>query len=84
MRLRVLAGADMAQVRVHLAGVPVVVEGRLESRTGFRELAGAYGLSPVEAGADRRRALLARLREGLDGFAALLGSDAGGRAHGER
>ncbi|WP_019544274.1 hypothetical protein [Streptomyces sulphureus] len=95
-RLRVLAGADVAQVRArlgeeayrsavhaHLAGVPVVVEGRLESRTGFRRLAGARGLSLVEPGAERRRALLARLREGLDDFAALLDSDADGRARGE-
>ncbi|WP_407563762.1 hypothetical protein [Streptomyces sp. 184] len=68
VRLRVLAGADVTEVRTsldeeayrvagraHLAGVPVRLSGRLESRGGFRRLTGASGVRPVplaDAGRD--------------------------------
>ncbi len=58
VRLRVLTGADVSHLRVtldedgyrtavraHLAGLPLRVAGRLESRSGFRHLTGARGQS---------------------------------------
>lgn len=73
IRLRVLAGAEIGQVRAvlgeedyriaghaHLVGLPVRVRGRLESRGGFRRLTGARDLAPVQvAGAERDRLLKA-------------------------
>ncbi|QJT00512.1 hypothetical protein G9272_09590 [Streptomyces asoensis] len=69
VRLRVLAGAEIPHVRLtldeedyriagqaHLVGLPVRVQGRLESRGGFRRLSGACGVVPVlvdEAERDR-------------------------------
>ncbi|KUJ50111.1 hypothetical protein ACZ90_67035 [Streptomyces albus subsp. albus] len=69
VRLRVLAGADVAQLRLsldeedyriagqaHLLGLPIRVGGRLESRGGFRRLTGASGVTPVRVdGAERDR-----------------------------
>ncbi|MFI1886509.1 hypothetical protein [Streptomyces jumonjinensis] len=62
VRLRVLAGAEVPHVRValeeeayrtagraHLAGLPIRVAGRLESRGGFRRLSDASGVEPVPA-----------------------------------
>ncbi|MDR6977307.1 hypothetical protein J2X68_004019 [Streptomyces sp. 3330] len=61
VRLRVLAGADIPHVRLtldeedyrvagqaHLVGLPVRVQGRLESRGGFRRISGACGVVPVQ------------------------------------
>ncbi|WP_107416895.1 MULTISPECIES: hypothetical protein [unclassified Streptomyces] len=71
VRLRVLAGADVAHLRVtldedgyrtavraHLAGLPLRVSGRLESRGGFRRLTGAHGVAPVQVDAAERERLL--------------------------
>ncbi|GGP63922.1 hypothetical protein [Streptomyces abikoensis] len=81
VRLRVLTGADVAQVRIaldeedyrvaghaHLAGVPVTVDGRLESRGGFRRLAEARGVLPVQVDEAERDRLLKHLQENLDLF----------------
>ncbi|MCA6092726.1 hypothetical protein LE181_11195 [Streptomyces sp. SCA3-4] len=81
VRLRVLAGADVTQVRAtlseddyriaghaHLAGLPVTVSGRLESRGGFRRLAGARGVLPVRVDEAERDRLLKSLHEHLDLF----------------
>ncbi|MCK7627904.1 hypothetical protein MUU72_33265 [Streptomyces sp. RS10V-4] len=73
VRLRVLAGADVGQVRIalgaedyrtaghaHLAGLPVRISGRLESRGGFRRITGAREVTPVPSDpADRDRLLKA-------------------------
>jgi hypothetical protein len=85
VRLRVLAGADVRQVRMrldeegyriavhaHLAGLPIRVSGRLESRGGFRRLAGAAGVTPVHVDEAERDRLLKSLPGG-DTF-----DDAGG------
>lgn len=71
VRLRVLAGADVRQVRVglgeedylaavraHLAGLPIRISGRLESRGGFRRLTHPGGLTPVEVDDAERERLL--------------------------
>ncbi|GAA2260934.1 hypothetical protein GCM10010232_60390 [Streptomyces amakusaensis] len=65
VRLRVLAGAEVPFVRAaleeeaygtagraHLAGLPVRVSGRLESRGGFRRLTDATGIQPLHGPAD--------------------------------
>ncbi|WP_432012741.1 hypothetical protein [Streptomyces cucumeris] len=81
VRLRVLAGADVAQVRLvleeddyrvaghaHLVGLPIRVSGRLESRGGFRRLTGATGVTPVQVDEGERDRLLKSLQEHLDFF----------------
>ncbi|WP_431041270.1 hypothetical protein ACQUSR_04780 [Streptomyces sp. P1-3] len=81
VRLRVLAGADVDQVRIaldeddyriaghaHLVGLPVRVSGRLESRGGFRRLTGATGVTPVEVDEAERDRLVKALQENLDFF----------------
>ncbi|MEU4213300.1 hypothetical protein AB0F13_25530 [Streptomyces sp. NPDC026206] len=82
VRLRVLTGADVTQVRAtlgeddyrvaghaHLAGLPVTVSGRLESRGGFRRLADANGVMPLQVDDSERDRLLKSLHENLDLFA---------------
>ncbi|MEU9794325.1 hypothetical protein AB0E27_27500 [Streptomyces sparsogenes] len=82
VRLRVLTGAAVAQVRValgeddyriavhaHLAGLPIRVSGRLESRGGFRRITGARDVTPVRVDEADRDRLLKSLREHLDGGA---------------
>ncbi|MCC3770674.1 hypothetical protein, partial [Streptomyces sp. UNOC14_S4] len=79
IRLRVLDGAEVAQVRValgdedyrlaghaHLLGLPVRVGGRLESRGGFRRLADASGLTAVTVDNAERDRLLKSLQENPD------------------
>ncbi|GAA2447998.1 hypothetical protein [Streptomyces glaucus] len=76
VRLRVLTGADVPHVRVtldeeayriaghaHLAGLPVRVRGRLESRGGFRRLTGASEVVPVRVDDAERDRLMKSLRE---------------------
>ncbi|WP_326794880.1 hypothetical protein OG946_04600 [Streptomyces sp. NBC_01808] len=78
VRLRVLAGADVTEVRTsldeeayrvagqaHLAGVPVRLSGMLESRGGFRRLTGASGVRPVPV-ADAEGNRLPKAHEHLD------------------
>ncbi|WP_246562218.1 hypothetical protein [Streptomyces roseirectus] len=91
VRLRVLGGAEVTQVRTrldeedyriagqaHLLGLPVRVRGRLESRGGFRRLAGAYGVVPVEVEEVERDRLLKALQENLDFFEEACGGDLDG------
>ncbi|MGK5632669.1 hypothetical protein, partial [Streptomyces sp. URMC 123] len=86
VRLRVLAGAEVTQVRMalgegdyrvaghaHLVGLPVRVSGRLESRGGFRRLTGACEVVPVHVDAAERDRLLKSLRENLDFFGEACG-----------
>ncbi|MEU5593807.1 hypothetical protein [Streptomyces sp. NPDC020298] len=81
VRLRVIAGAEVPHVRVtlgeedyriaghaHLVGLPVRVQGRLESRGGFRRLTGACGVVPVQVDDAERDQLLKSLHENLDFF----------------
>ncbi|MEV0601663.1 hypothetical protein AB0I82_20515 [Streptomyces sp. NPDC050315] len=88
VRLRVLAGADVAQVRValgeedyriaghaHLLGLPVRVTGRLESRGGFRRITGASGVTPVQVDEAERDRLLKSLQENLDHFEEACGGE---------
>jgi len=75
VRLRVLSGAEVDEVRVrldedayraaaeaHLAGVPVRLRGRLERKGGFRKLTEATGLVPVELDEAERERMLKALR----------------------
>ena len=75
VRLRVLSGAEVDEVRVrldeesyrtavraHLAGVPVRLRGRLERKGGFRRLSDPAGLVPVELDAAERARMLKALR----------------------
>ncbi|GAA2593144.1 hypothetical protein [Streptomyces axinellae] len=86
VRLRVLAGAEVTQVRArleeddyrlalhaHLAGLPLRLSGLLESRGGFRRLSGAHEVLPVPVPEDARERLLKQLRYGLDCFDRGLG-----------
>ncbi|MEV0092852.1 hypothetical protein [Streptomyces sp. NPDC050738] len=81
VRLRVLAGAEIAHVRMvldeeayriaghaHLVGLPIRVHGRLESRGGFRRLTGADGVVPVQVDEAERDRLMKSLHENLDFF----------------
>ncbi|MGV9852409.1 hypothetical protein ACWDWU_27085 [Streptomyces sp. NPDC003442] len=81
VRLRVLSGAEVAQVRItldeedyriaghaHLVGLPIRVRGRLESRGGFRRLSGAGGVTPVQVDEAERDRLVKSLQENLDFF----------------
>lgn len=93
VRLRVLAGAEVTQVRArldeeayrtavhaHLAGLPLRLSGVLESRGGFRRLTGAHEVGPVPLPEAARERLLTSLHSGLDGFA--RGTEAPGRGTG--
>ncbi|WP_329499779.1 hypothetical protein [Kitasatospora herbaricolor] len=77
VRLRVLSGAEVAEVKVrlddrgyrlaaeaHLTGVPVRVAGRLERRGGFRKLARPHDLELVRLEDAERERLLKTLGEG--------------------
>ncbi|MEV7451925.1 hypothetical protein AB0P20_24470, partial [Streptomyces nigra] len=81
VRLRVIAGAEVSHVRLtldeeayriaghaHLVGLPVRVRGRLESRGGFRRLAGARDVVPVQVDDAERDRLMKALQEDLDFF----------------
>ncbi|MDW4904242.1 hypothetical protein RB628_02555 [Streptomyces sp. ADMS] len=81
VRLRVLAGAEIPHVRMtldeeayriagqaHLVGLPVRVNGRLESRGGFRRLTQASGVVPVQVDEAERDRLMKSLQENLDFF----------------
>ena len=81
VRLRVLAGAEVAHVRIeldeeayriaghaHLVGLPVRVEGRLENRGGFRRLTGASQVAPVQVDEAERDRLMKSLHENVDFF----------------
>ncbi|MEU8651055.1 hypothetical protein [Streptomyces sp. NPDC048737] len=88
VRLRVLAGAEVPQVRLtldeedyriagqaHLVGLPVRVQGRLESRGGFRRLSGAHGVVPVQVDDAERDRLMKSLQENLDFFEEACGGE---------
>ncbi|MBP0448503.1 hypothetical protein J5Y04_02960 [Kitasatospora sp. RG8] len=80
VRLRVLGGAEVSEVKVrladpayrlaaeaHLAGAPVRVSGRLERRGGFRRLTHPHGLEPCGLEEAERQRLLKSLGEGGQG-----------------
>ncbi|MFG3256462.1 hypothetical protein [Streptomyces sp. NPDC048172] len=86
VRLRVLAGCEVAQIRArldeeayrtavhaHLAGLPLRLSGVLESRGGFRRVSGTHSVAPVPVPATERERLLKGLRDGLDGFGRGMG-----------
>ncbi|MFG3118883.1 hypothetical protein ACGF4C_31520 [Streptomyces sp. NPDC048197] len=88
VRLRVLTGADVVQVRValgeedyriaghaHLVGLPIRVSGRLESRGGFRRITGGRDVTPVQVDEAERDRLLKSLQENLDFFEEACGAD---------
>ncbi|MFF4212986.1 hypothetical protein ACFYZE_27255 [Streptomyces sp. NPDC001796] len=88
VRLRVLAGAEVPHVRMtldeesyriaghaHLVGLPIKVHGRLESRGGFRRLAAASGVAPVQVDEAERDRLMKSLQENLDFFEEACGGD---------
>ncbi|MEU6062449.1 hypothetical protein [Streptomyces sp. NPDC047097] len=79
VRLRVLAGAEVPHIRVvldeeayrtagqaHLAGLPLRVAGRLESRGGFRRLTGATEVAAVPVDDAERDRLMKAAHEGSD------------------
>ncbi|KOU54463.1 hypothetical protein [Streptomyces sp. WM6378] len=89
VRLRVLAGAEVPQVRMeldeeayriaghaHLVGLPIRVVGRLESRGGFRRLSAAREVTPVQVDDAERDRLMKSLQENLDFFEEACGADA--------
>ncbi|MCD7442070.1 hypothetical protein K4B79_28095 [Streptomyces lincolnensis] len=76
VRLRVIAGAEIPHVRLtldeetyriaghaHLVGMPVRVQGRLESRGGFRRLVDACEVVPVQVDEAERDRLMKSLQE---------------------
>ncbi|MCN9240813.1 hypothetical protein NGF19_08370 [Streptomyces sp. RY43-2] len=76
VRLRVIAGAEVPQVRMtldeeayrivghaHLVGLPVRVHGRLESQGGFRRLVNASAVTPVQVDDAERDRLMKSLQE---------------------
>ncbi|MEU5191053.1 hypothetical protein AB0G83_28455 [Streptomyces klenkii] len=88
VRLKVLAGADVPQIRAvldeddyriaghaHLVGLPVRMNGRLESKGGFRRLTGARDVMPVRVEDGERDRLLKSLHENLDFFGEACGGD---------
>ncbi|MGO4755507.1 hypothetical protein AB4212_44110, partial [Streptomyces sp. 2MCAF27] len=90
VRLRVLAGAEVGQVRIaleeddyriaghaHLVGLPIRVSGRLESRGGFRRITGARDVTPVQVDEAERDRLLKSLQENLDFFEEACGGPEG-------
>ncbi|WP_374196060.1 hypothetical protein [Streptomyces sp. TS71-3] len=81
VRLRVIAGAEVARVRMtldeeayriaghaHLVGLPIRVHGRLQSRGGFRKLTHAHDVVPVQVDETERDRLMKSLQENLDFF----------------
>ncbi|MFD7620054.1 hypothetical protein [Streptomyces sp. NPDC059802] len=81
VRLRVLAGAEVSHVRLeldeeayriaghaHLVGLPIRVEGRLESRGGFRRLTRTSHVVPVQVDEAERDRLMKSLQENVDQF----------------
>ncbi|MFI8964388.1 hypothetical protein ACIGO8_20015 [Streptomyces sp. NPDC053493] len=79
VRLRVLVGAEVGHVRValdedgyrtaghaHLAGLPIRVVGRLESRGGFRRLTDATEVAPVQVDDAERDRLMKALHENAE------------------
>nr|WP_246212986.1 hypothetical protein [Streptomyces abyssomicinicus] len=91
VRLRVLTGAEVPHVRVtldeesyriagqaHLVGLPVRLDGRLDSRAGFRRLTGACGVTPVTVDEAERERLMKSLQENLDFFEEACGEDCEG------
>ncbi|MGW1652002.1 hypothetical protein [Streptomyces atratus] len=81
VRLRVLAGAEVPHVRLeldeeayriaghaHLVGLPIRVEGRLESRGGFRRLTRTSQVVPVQVDEAERDRLMKSLQENVDSF----------------
>ncbi|MET9394011.1 hypothetical protein ABZY20_26995 [Streptomyces sp. NPDC006624] len=90
VRLRVLAGIDVPEVRItldeeayriaghaHLVGLPVRVRGRLESRGGFRRLTGAHDVVPMQVDDAERDRLIKELHENLDFFEEACGGECG-------
>lgn len=90
VRLRVLAGAEVAHVRIeldeeayriaghaHLVGLPLRVEGRLENRGGFRRLTGASQVAPVQVDEAERDRLMKSLQENVDFFEEACTGDEG-------
>ncbi|MFD8386902.1 hypothetical protein ACFV2X_51900 [Streptomyces sp. NPDC059679] len=90
VRLRVLAGAEVGQVRIaleeddyriaghaHLVGLPIRVSGRLESRGGFRRITGARDVTPVQVDEAERDRLLKSMQANL-GVAAFFEEACGG------
>ncbi|MFI8326165.1 hypothetical protein [Streptomyces sp. NPDC085529] len=88
VKLRVLGGADVGHVRAvldeeayrtaghaHLVGLPIRVVGRLESRGGFRRLADATGVVPVQVDEAERDRLMKSLHENLDFFEEACGPE---------
>ncbi|MCQ8772152.1 hypothetical protein [Streptomyces telluris] len=88
VRLRILAGADVPQVRAtldeddyriaghaHLLGMPVRMSGRLESRGGFRRLVDARDVMPVRVDDGERDRLLKSLHENIDFFEEACGGE---------
>ncbi|WP_424892445.1 hypothetical protein [Streptomyces sp. XH2] len=88
VRLRVLAGAEVPQLRAvldeddyriaghaHLLGLPVRMSGRLESKGGFRRLADARDVMPVRVEDGERDRLLKSLHENLGFFEEACGGD---------
>ncbi|MFK8907608.1 hypothetical protein [Streptomyces sp. YS-3] len=82
VRLRVLAGAEIPYVRMeldeeayriaghaHLVGLPIRVAGRLESRGGFRRLAGASGVAPVQVDDAERDRLMKSIQGTMESMA---------------
>ncbi|AYL35056.1 hypothetical protein ACG2OD_30995 [Streptomyces sp. PDY-4] len=89
VRLRVLAGAEVGQVRItlgeedyrvaghaHLVGLPVRVRGRLESRGGFRRLTGVQEVAPVQVDEAERDRLMKALQANAE-TAAFFGEACG-------
>lgn len=68
MRLELDEEAYRIAGHAHLVGLPIRVEGRLESRDGFRRLTGASQVVPVQVDEAERDRLMKSLQENLDFF----------------
>ncbi|MFD3524953.1 hypothetical protein [Streptomyces sp. NPDC058653] len=81
VRLQVLAGADVRQVRIqldeesyriaahaHLVGLPLRISGRLESSGGFRRLTEVSGITPLDVDEAERDRLLKALQSVRESF----------------
>ncbi|MFF7730180.1 hypothetical protein [Streptomyces sp. NPDC008001] len=88
VRLKVIAGADVPQIRAvldeddyrtaghaHLLGLPVRMSGRLESKGGFRRLTDARDVMPVRVEDGERDRLLKSLHENLGFFEEACGGE---------